>query len=268
MCKVLGIARATYYYREKETTQGAVEAKLEEAVEEVFQQNRRAYGSRRIKERLDKKNLILSRRKIRRIMKRRGLKSSYTKPKYRVHSCQSNQKKIANHLDRKFTQTKALSAVVTDLTSVRVGSNWAYICLMIDLFNREIIGHSCGNKKDAQLVKRAIQSIPYSLQEIELFHTDRGKEFDNELIDLILETFGIQRSLSKPGCPYDNAVSEATYKAFKTEFVSQYQFETMAHLELECFDYINWWNHHRIHSSLGYKTPIEVRYAEVGVANP
>ena len=93
-------------------------------------------------------------------------------------------------------------------------------------------------KKDAQLVKRAIQSIPYSLQEIELFHTDRGKEFDNELIDLILETFGIQRSLSKPGCPYDNAVSEATYKAFKTEFVSQYQFETMAHLELECFDYV------------------------------
>ena len=53
MCKVLGIARATYYYREKETTQVAVEAKLEEAVEEVFQQNRRAYGSRRIKERLD-----------------------------------------------------------------------------------------------------------------------------------------------------------------------------------------------------------------------
>ena len=166
-------------------------------------------------------------------MKRRGLKSSYTKPKYRVHSCQSNQKKIANHLDRKFTQTKPLSAVVTDLTYVRVGTNWAYICLMIDLFNREIIGHSCGNKKDAQLVKRAIQ-----------------------------------RSLSKPGCPYDNAVSEATYKAFKTDFVSQYQFETMAHLELECFDYVDWWNHHRIHSSLGYKTPIEVRYAEVGVANP
>ncbi|MCZ1305995.1 DDE-type integrase/transposase/recombinase [Enterococcus faecium] len=77
---------------------------------------------------------------------------------------------MANHLDRKFTQTKALSAVVTDLTYVRVGTNWAYICLMIDLFNREIIGHSCGNKKDAQLVKRAIQSIPYSLQEIELFH--------------------------------------------------------------------------------------------------
>ncbi|APV52779.1 TPA: IS3 family transposase [Enterococcus faecium] len=79
-----------------------------------------------------------------------------------------------------------MSAVVTDLTYVRVGTNWAYICLMIDLFNREIIGHSCGNKKDAQLVKRAIQSIPYSLQEIELFHTDRGKEFDNQTIQNLM----------------------------------------------------------------------------------
>ena len=86
---------------------------------------------------------------------------------------------------------------------------------MIDLFNREIIGHSCGNKKDAQLVKRAIQSISYSLQEIELFHTDRGKEFDNELIDLILETFGIQRSLSKPGCPYDNAFQKRLTKLLR-----------------------------------------------------
>ena len=151
---------------------------------------------------------------------------------------------------------------------VKKRKNWVYVCLMIDLFNREIIGHSCGNKKDALLVKKAIQSIPYSLKEIELFHTDRGKEFDNELIDLVLETFEIQRSLSKPGCPYDNAVSEATYKAFKTEFVNQYQFETLEQLELECFDYVNWWNHHRLHSSRGYKTPIELRYAEVGVANP
>src|SRR5699024_7708974 len=130
---------------------------------------------------------ILSRWKIRRIMCRRNLKCNYTKPKYRVHSNQSNQKKGANYLDQNFTQSKALSVVATDLTSVRVGKNWVYICLMIDLFNHQIIGHSCGNKKDAFLVKKAIQSIPYSLQEIELFHTDRGKEFDNKLIDTILE---------------------------------------------------------------------------------
>ena len=73
MCKVLGIPRATYYYQEKETNNCLEEAQLEEAVEKVFHQNRRAYGSRRIKEVLDKKNLVLSRRKIRRVMRTRNL---------------------------------------------------------------------------------------------------------------------------------------------------------------------------------------------------
>ena len=82
--------------QEKETNNCLEEAQLEEAVEKVFHQNRRAYGSRRIKERLDKKNLILSRRKIRRIMRIRNLQSSYTKPKYRVHSNKVNQKKVPN----------------------------------------------------------------------------------------------------------------------------------------------------------------------------
>lgn len=53
-----------------------------------------------------------------------------------------------------------------------------------------------------------------------MFHTDRGKEFDNRLIDEALETFNIQRSLSMKGCPYDNAVAEATFKVFKTEFAN------------------------------------------------
>ena len=107
MCKVLGIPRATYYYQEKETNNCLEEAQLEEAVEKVFHQNRRAYGSRRIKEVLDKKNLVLSRRKIRRVMRIRNLQSSYTKPKYRVHSNAGSQEKVYNHLTGKVTATGA-----------------------------------------------------------------------------------------------------------------------------------------------------------------
>ena len=201
-------------------------------------------------------------------MKKRQLVSTYTKAKYRAYSDKVNDKKHANHLAQNFTQAKPLSVIVTDLTYVRVANKWHYVCFIIDLFNREIVGHACGPKKDANLVTEAIHSIPYSLQEVALFHTDRGKEFDNQSIDLILDTFNIKRSLSKAGCPFDNAVAEATYKAFKTEFVSQYKFESLNHLKIECFDYVNWWNHHRLHSSLDYQTPIEKRYAEVGVANP
>ncbi|HAQ0841629.1 TPA: IS3 family transposase, partial [Enterococcus faecium] len=132
-------------------------------------------------------------------------------------------------------------------------------CLILDLFNREIIGYSCGEKKDASLVKEAFGRIPYSLTDVKLFHTDRGKEFDNQTIHEILNGFGITRSLSRKGCPYDNAVVESTYKSVKVEFVHQYQFETLAQLRLELFDYVHWWNYLRLHGTLAYETPIQIR---------
>ncbi|EUJ35659.1 IS3 family transposase, partial [Brochothrix campestris] len=91
------------------------------------------------------------------------------------------------------------------------------------------------------------------------FHTDRGKEFDNRLIDEALETFNIQRSLSMKGCPYDNAVAEATFKVFKTEFANQTHFSNLNQLELELNDYVHWFNNIRIHGTLGYLTPTEFK---------
>lgn len=97
------------------------------------------------------------------------------------------------------------------------------------------------------------------MTEVKIFHTDRGKEFDNKLIDTILKTFAIERSLSKKGCPYDNAVAESTYKSFKAEFVYPNTFDTLNQLKLQLFDYVNWWNYLRLHGSLGYETPISIR---------
>ncbi len=72
-----------------------------------------------------------------------------------------------------------------------------------------------------------IYSITRPLKQIILFHTDRGNEFKNKIIDEILSTFKIKRSLSAKGCPYDNAVAETTYKTFKTEFIKGKKFENL-----------------------------------------
>ncbi len=72
----------------------------------------------------------------------------------------------------------------------------------------------------------------------------------------MIETFHIERSLSKKGCPYDNAVAEATYKIIKTEFAYNRRFENFEELERELFDYVNWYNNIRIHGSLDYQTTI------------
>ena len=92
-----------------------------------------------------------------------------------------------------------------------------------------------------------------------MYSADRGNEFKNRIIEEALETFDIRRSLSHKGCPYDNEVAEATYKIIKTEFAFNKRFESFEELELELFDYVNWYNNVRIHGSLDYKTPIEFR---------
>ena len=256
MCTVLKIARATYYYEAKPKTD---ETLLVSEVKEVFRQSRNNYGSRKIKKELAKQGKIVSRRKIRRIMNAEGLVSYYTVAQYRVHSEKCNESKVTNKVERKFNNQPQYNVVVSDLTYVRVGMSWNYICVLIDLFNREIIGYSCGRHKDANLVLSAFSSVNTNLSNINIFHTDRGNEFKNKAIDDVLETFSIDRSLSMKGCPYDNAVAEATYKIIKTEFVENSSFESLEELKYDLADYVNWFNNHRIHSSLQYLSPRQYR---------
>ncbi|UVJ00257.1 IS3 family transposase [Staphylococcus aureus] len=258
MCKVLKIPRSTYYdsIKRKDNKITKDDSNVERAVINIFNFNRKVFDTRRIKINLNDKSLTVSRRKIGRIMKKHKLVSVYTKAKYKNHQKETNEKRIKNHLNRAFNREQPMETLVSDLTYVKVGGTWHYICLFIDLFNREIVGYSAGKNKDANLVSKAISRINHNLEQIKLFHTDRGKEFDNHLIDEILETFKLKRSLSTKGCPYDNAVAKATMKAMKTEFVKQMQFENLEQLETELFDYVNWYNNSRPHSSLQYLTPV------------
>ncbi|MEZ2015319.1 IS3 family transposase [Staphylococcus aureus] len=258
MGNVLKILRSTYYdsIKRKDNKITKDDSNVERAVINIFNSNRKVFGTRRIKNHLNDKGHTVSRRKIGRIMKKYNLVSVYTKAKYKNHPKETNEKRIKNHLNRAFNREQPMETLVSDLTYVKVAGTWHYICLFIDLFNREIVGYSAGKNKDANLVSKAISRINHNLEQIKLFHTDRGKEFDNHLIDEVLETFKIKRSLSTKGCPYDNAVAEATMKAMKTEFVKQMQFENLEQLKTELFDYVNWYNNFRPHSSLQYLTPV------------
>lgn len=256
MCKVLQLSRSTYYYEAKER---ASEDVLTSKIMEIFRSNRQNYGTRKIKVELKKQGHVVSRRRIGRIMNEQGLVSSYTIAQFKPHKDTCNDSTVQNELNREFNQKQERAVVVSDLTYVRVNQKWNYVCLFVDLFNREIIGCSAGPNKDAQLVYRALSSIHGDLNRINLFHTDRGNEFKNKLIDEALATFKIKRSLSLKGCPYDNAVAEATFKIFKTEFVKGRYFDSLEELELELMDYIHWYNHIRIHGTLNYTSPIQYK---------
>ena len=256
MCTVLNVPRSTFYYEHKEKHKDDI---LAFTVTRIFKESRRNYGTRKIKYQLETLGITISRRRIGRIMKMNGLVSNYTIAQYKVQRKASNEERISNEVNREFSDRSRLEVVVSDLTYVRVAGKWNYVCFIIDLFNREIIGYSAGKHKDAVLVYQAFASIRHRLDDISIFHTDRGNEFKNNTIDGLIETFDIKRSLSKKGCPYDNAVAEATFKIFKTEFVYQNVFKSLEELQMYLSDYVNWYNNIRIHSSLGYRTPTQFR---------
>ena len=256
MCKVLKISRNSYYY---EASQKPDETELEMKIETIFHNNRDVYGSRKIKRELGKEALQVSRRRICRIMKRLGLVSSYTIAAFHPHKSKCNESSVKNELNREFNNQKKYAVVVSDLTYVRVNYKWNYVCVLIDLFNREIIGYSAGAHKNAELVYDAFATVKADLNTIQMFHTDRGSEFKNQLIDEMLDVFQIKRSLSMKGCPYDNAVAESNFKMFKTEFVKGRNFSSLEQLKVELADYVYWFNNIRTHGSLNYMTPVEYR---------
>ena len=254
--KVLEIPRSAIYYKNKEKLPNI---RLESEVLRIFRESRSNYGARKIKIELDKLNIITSRRKIRQIMQKYHLVSTYIKnrPKTKRTSC--NEDNCPNILNREFNRDNTLDVVVSDLTYVKVASSWNYVCLIVDLWNREIVGFAAGKHKDAELVYEAFESIPYPLDRINIFHTDRGSEFKNQIIDEVIEKYNLKRSLSNKGTPLDNAVIEATNHILKTEFIYQHKFNSLIELQLLLADYVHWYNYKRIHGSIGYLSPIEYR---------
>ena len=107
--------------------------------------------------------------------------------------------------------------------------------------------------------RQSIFALSNSLPRSELsryrLSSDRGSEFDNAKIDCLLDAFDVRRSLSKKGCPYDNAVDESVNKILKAEFANTRE------LQVKLSDYVHWYNNFRLHSTLGYMSPIEFRLA-------
>lgn len=131
------------------------------------------------------------------------------------------------------------------------------MCLLVDLADRGIVGHSAGRTRDASLVPGAFATLDFPLTDVQVFHTDRGGEFDNTRIDELLDVFDIKRSLSRKGNPYDNAVVESTNRLLKKELVYRNHYTTIEQLRHDPDDYVWWSDNQRLHSTLGYRSPKE-----------
>jgi len=112
-------------------------------------------------------------------------------------------------------------------------------------------------KLSDEMVHKAFSTVKGNLFDIQMFHTDRSSKADDVVIDELLASFQINRSLSMKGYSYDNAVAESTFKMIKAEFIYSHRFETLEQIQMKLLDYAHWFNAIRLHGTLGYLSPAE-----------
>lgn len=140
---------------------------------------------------------------------------------------------------------------------MRVGGEWAYVCLLAGLANRGITGHSADTDRTADLVMAAFATLDFPLTDVQTFRTDRGGGFDDTRIDGLLDVFGIGGSPSRKGDPYDNAVVESTNRLLKKELICRNHRTGLEQPRSDLNDYVWWSDDQRLRSTLGYRSPNE-----------
>ena len=255
-CRIPGVPRSTYYRMIEHPEAGRVNP-IAGDVRAVRCDGHERYGARKIKAALERRGVTASRRRIVDIMKRRGMTSAYARRTFKPHKTRVNEARLANILDREFDGYEPRTHLAGDLTYVRVGGKWAYVCPLIDLANRSIAGHSVDMGRAADLVMAAFATLGFPLTGVEVFHTDRGGGFDNAKIDGPLDVFDIKGSPSRKGDPYDNAVVESTNRLLKKELIYRNHHTGLEQPRSDLNDYVWWSDDQRLHSTLGYRSPDE-----------
>jgi len=263
MAKALDITRDSYYkWLERKLSKRRQENEfLLSRIRYIFNLHKKRYGSSRIYAELKKENIVCSRRRVAKLMKSANLVSvRYKRHRYAKNSNKPD-KYPPNLLNQNFTINSPNKVWVSDITYIPTKEGWLYITTIIDLFNREVIGHSKSyNLKTENTVIKAFDEAIRKRKPKEnlIFHSDRGVQYHSEEFRNILKDFNITQSASGKGNCYDNAVAESFFKTLKSELLSKDAFKTRKEAKTKVFEYIEaYYNKRRIHSSLNWCSPKE-----------
>ena len=274
MCKCMKVSKNAYYHWCKNKGQNKIKPSkiiLKERIKVVFDESRQIYGSCRIKEKLEKEGIIYSRSYIGLLMKEMGLKSVLRK-KYVITTDSNHSFPIANNeLNREFTSYELGEKWVSDITYIRVNDDWNYLTTIMDLADRKIVGWSLSRDMTTEntimrawLLARNTRNITAK----HIFHSDRGVQYaSNKITSILSFNQKITQSMSRKGNCWDNAVAESFFKTIKYEWLNRFKFTSFNQLFKSIDDYINWYNTKRIHSSLGYLSPLEMEIKLRGIIN-
>ena len=265
MCEVLQVSRSCYYrwYSTGISSREVENRKFTTLIKQVFEESKKTYGSPRITAELKKQGYVISKPRVAKLMRLNGIRSK-VKRKYKVTTDSNHSYAISeNHLNRNFKPTALNKVWVSDITYVRTAQGWLYLTTIIDLFDRQVIGWSLSK---SLLTKETIipaWKMALSKRKIDsplIFHSDRGVQYASTLFRNHIKTNNlITQSMSRKGNCWDNAVAESFFKTLKAELIYHDKYVSIFQAKSAIFEYIEtWYNRKRLHSTLGYKTPIEI----------
>lgn len=262
MCKVFKVTKSGYYdWLGRKPSRRALERQqIIQEIKTVYKESKNRYGSPKITNELLERGWKVSRPRVARMMYLEGLKSIICK-KYRGVTTDSkhNFPIAENHLKRDFHSSSPGHKWVSDITYIPTGQGWMYLTIIMDLYDRKIIGWSLSTTmttQDTIMAAWRMAVLNRPITQTLIFHSDRGVQYASSAFSEKLKKQSIIQSMSRKGNCWDNAVAENFFKILKSELVKHANFISIIQAKIELFEFIEiWYNRKRKHSSLGYQTP-------------
>ena len=217
-----------------------------------------AYGSPRMVRELRLRGFSASKVRVERLMRENGIHARH-KRRYKVTTDSKHGLPVApNLLDRNFTPTAPNQVWTSDITYLWTDEGWLYLAIVLDLFNREVVGWSLKPRMTADIVTDALTMAWFRRKPAPglMHHSDRGSQYASHAFQDKLKEYGMACSMSRKGNCWDNAPTESWFNSFKNERVHGFRYATHADMKATSFEYIEvFYNRKRLHSTLGYKSP-------------
>jgi putative transposase len=277
LCEVLEVSASGYYdwLDRPPSPRAERHLKIQAVVQQVHAESHGVYGSVKIAKQLRERPDLESacRNTVAQAMRELGLKSRVSKA-FKPTTTQSDPTKqpAPNELAQDFTAAAPNRKWVTDITYLATAEGWIYLAVVLDLFSRKVVGWALSNSLATELVsealRRAVEARRPDGRRL-LHHSDRGCQYTSDAYQHALRTLGIQCSMSRTGCCYDNAVMERFFWSLKHEWTNHETFQNLADARISVFRYIEtFYNPERLHQTLGYLSPnqFEAEHAPASAA--